>query len=67
MTEPKGDSVVVDECPECGEKGRYDGRVLVGGRGIYTCPNQHRWQDADEKPSSKGFPITLDREAGRDA
>lgn len=50
----------VTECPDCLERGRYDGRVLVGGRGIYTCPNGHKWQDADEKPTNKGVPIHLD-------
>lgn len=50
-------TTAVDECPDCGKQGRYDGRVLIGGRGIYTCPQGHRWQDADEKPSEKGLPI----------
>lgn len=47
----------VRDCPECddGTKGRYDGRVLLGGRGIYTCPRcAGRWQDINEKPSTKG-------------
>lgn len=47
----------VTECPECGQKGHYDGRVLVGGRGIYRCPEGHRWQNAYEKPSNKGVPL----------
>jgi hypothetical protein len=54
----------VDRCPFCERdskdvRGRYDGRVLVNGRGVYHCPEdpEHRWQNADEEPSSKGFPI----------
>ena len=50
-------AIDVTECPECSETGRYDGRVLIGGRGIYTCPNGHRWQDANETPTNKGIPI----------
>lgn len=45
----------VTECPDCGETGRYDRRVIVDGRGVYTCPNGHRWQNADETPDSKGY------------
>lgn len=44
----------VDECPDCGETGHRDGRVLIGGRGVYRCANRHAWQDADETPSAKG-------------
>ena len=51
----------VTECPDCGEKGRYDGRILHGGRGVYRCPNGHAWQDANEKPTNKGTPIDLGR------
>jgi hypothetical protein len=50
----------VRDCPECdnGTKGRYEGRILIGGRGVYTCPVcGTRWQNADEKPSNKGWPI----------
>ena len=47
----------VTECPDCGQKGRYDGRILYEGRGIYRCPEGHKWQDANEKPSNKGTPI----------
>lgn len=50
----------VRDCPTCndGTKGHYEGRVLIGGRGVYTCPTcGSKWQDADEKPSSKGVPI----------
>jgi hypothetical protein len=47
----------VTECPDCSQTGKYDGRVLIGGRGIYTCPAGHRWQDANEKPTNKGIPI----------
>jgi ribosomal protein L37AE/L43A len=47
------------ECPDCGEKGSYDGRILVGGRGVYRCSAcGAKWQNADEKPSNKGTPIT---------
>lgn len=49
--------VDVTECPECQQKGAYEGRVLIDGRGVYTCPNSHRWQNMDEKPSTKGIPI----------
>jgi hypothetical protein len=51
-------------CPDCGETGRYDRRVTVGGRGIYTCPNRHQWQDADETPDSKGY-MPVERGGGR--
>lgn len=47
----------VNDCPDCDQKGRYDGRVLIGGRGVYTCPQGHRWQNMDEKPTTKGIPI----------
>lgn len=49
--------MIVTECPECGQTGHYDGRVLVEGRGIYRCPEGHRWQNLDEKPSTKGVTI----------
>lgn len=49
--------IVVTECPDCRETGRYDRRVVVGGRGIYTCPNGHRWQDADETPDDRGYVV----------
>lgn len=55
----------VRDCPKCedGTKGRYDGRVLVCGRGIFTCPVcGAKWQDANEKPSTKGIPIRLTAE-----
>jgi hypothetical protein len=58
----------VRDCPKCenGTKGNYDGRVLIGGRGIFTCPVcGDRWQDANEKPSSKGIPIRLRRDEER--
>ena len=48
------EEVDVTKCPDCDQQGRYDGRVLLGGRGIYTCPDGHRWQNADEKPTMKG-------------
>lgn len=52
----------VDRCPDCGAKGRYDARVTVGGRGVYTCPDcGARWQNADEKPSAKGLPLRTER------
>lgn len=50
----------VRDCPQCddGTKGNYDGRVLLGGRGVYTCPTcGARWQNADETPTTKGTPI----------
>jgi hypothetical protein len=56
------------DCPQCddGTKGNYDGRVLVGGRGIYTCPTcATRWQDANEKPSTKGAFIVPRKENDR--
>lgn len=52
--------VDVRDCPDCddGTKGKYDGRILIGGRGIYTCPVCNRkWQDADERPSYKGAAV----------
>lgn len=45
------------DCPKCddGTKGHYDGRVLIGGRGIYTCQRcGTRWQDANERPATCG-------------
>ena len=51
----ESDSIDVTECPDCGQKGAYDARVKVGGRGVYRCPGGHRWQDADETPSTKGY------------
>lgn len=51
-------SPAVDECPECGTKGKYDGRVLVGGRGIYRCPScGAKWQDSNEEPDAKGLTL----------
>lgn len=51
----------IDRCPFCEDegvesKGRYEGRVLIGGRGMYICPknDRHRWQNADEKPTTCG-------------
>lgn len=51
------DEIDVTECPECSQKGRYEGRVLIGGRGFYECPDKHRWQDSREKPTNKGVPL----------
>jgi hypothetical protein len=45
----------VNQCPDCGKQGQYDGRVHILGRGIYRCPNGHIWQDANELPSDKGY------------
>lgn len=50
----------VRDCPECdnGTKGSYEGRILFGGRGTFTCPVcGTRWQDADEKPTTKGMRV----------
>lgn len=53
----------VRDCPDCERngkqtKGNYDGRVMYGGRGVFTCPEcGARWQDAEEKPSTKGVPL----------
>lgn len=47
----------VTECPDCSQKGKYEGRVLINGRGFYTCPEGHRWQDINEKPSDKGVAL----------
>lgn len=44
-------------CPDCEQKGRYEGRVLINGRGFYQCPEGHRWQSADEAPTTKGVPL----------
>jgi ribosomal protein L37AE/L43A len=57
MADPK---INVHDCPECddGTKGNYEGRVLINGRGVFTCPAcGTKWQDADEKPSSKGWRV----------
>lgn len=48
------DEIDVTECPECEKKGRYEGRILIGGRGYYECPEGHKWQDAQEKATTKG-------------
>jgi hypothetical protein len=45
----------VEDCPDCDQRGRYDPRVHIGGRGVYRCPNGHLWQDAREVPSDKGY------------
>jgi hypothetical protein len=55
MSEPEID---VTECPDCAQKGHYDGRVLINGRGVYRCPDGHRWQDANEPISNKGIPLS---------
>lgn len=47
--------VDVTVCPQCGQTGRYDGRVRLGGRGIYRCPADHLWQDANETPDTDGY------------
>jgi ribosomal protein L37AE/L43A len=53
----------VGACPDCDTQGRYDGRVLLGGRGVYSCPAcGTKWQDADETPSFKGAAIVRQRE-----
>lgn len=44
-------------CPLCGQRGSYEARVLIGGRGVYTCPRGHRWQDMFEKPDEKAAPV----------
>lgn len=49
--------IQVTDCPECKLKGRYEGRVLINGRGFYVCPNDHKWQDLDETPISKGYTV----------
>lgn len=48
----------VTMCPDCNQKGRYEGRVLINGRGFYQCPTGHRWQNADEKPTTKGVALS---------
>lgn len=48
------------KCPACAQKGRYEQRVLIRGRGFYVCPDGHRWQDMDEKPTHKGAPLTTE-------
>lgn len=56
---PMDEEIDVTLCPDCNAKGRYDGRVLIGGRGIYTCGECGcQWQNANEKPSNKGVVIT---------
>lgn len=49
------ENIDVTMCPDCGKKGGYDARVKIGGRGVYTCPEGHSWQDLDEQPSTKGY------------
>lgn len=44
----------VTECPDCQQRGRYEHRVKINGRGFYRCPEGHQWQDANETPSTKG-------------
>ena len=41
------------------------GRVLINGRGFYTCPDGHRWQNADETPTTKGVAFIPPPEAAR--
>lgn len=63
----------VDRCPWCEDDGRdvrgtIDYRIKIGGRYVYRCPDnrEHRWQDADEKPSEKGFaPVALREERAK--
>lgn len=60
VTDPtrRGEGPPVDECPDCDTKGKYDSRMTLGGRGIFTCPNcGTQWQNADEKPTNKDAPI----------
>lgn len=45
----------VNQCPDCGKTGSYDGRAHIDGRGVYRCANGHMWQDADETPGDKGY------------
>ena len=54
MTSLPAPTPPVDECPDCQQQGKRDSRVLIGGRGIYRCPDGHMWQDADEQPNYKG-------------
>jgi uncharacterized protein with PIN domain len=55
----------VDRCPECELQGkdvraREDFRVMVGGRGVYRCPEcGTAWQDADEEPHFSGKDLVL--------
>ena len=50
-------------CPDCEERGtvshgRYEGRVLINGRGFYTCPTCGcRWQNEQETPTDKGLVV----------
>jgi hypothetical protein len=53
----------VTECPDCSQKGTYEARVLINGRGVYTCPEGHRWQDINERPSDKGVPFHVAAQA----
>ncbi|HET8682048.1 MAG TPA: hypothetical protein VFM54_09255 [Micromonosporaceae bacterium] len=47
----------VDVCPEpgCAQRGAYDGRVHVGGRGVYRCPAGHVWVDLREAQDDSGY------------
>lgn len=49
----------VDRCPDCNTKGDYEGRILYGGRGVYTCPKcGAKWQNGNEKPDLKAARLT---------
>lgn len=45
-----------DVCPECFKPGKYEGRILLSGRGTYMCDDGHIWQDLNEVPR-KGVAI----------
>lgn len=57
----------VDRCPTCEEHGRdvratLDTRVLVGGRGMYRCPEcREIWQNADEPQKFSGKDLQISR------
>jgi hypothetical protein len=60
------DDPPVDRCPFCEDDGkittgRYDGRILLGGRGIYRCPedSKHEWQDANEEPNTSKCGVVI--------
>jgi hypothetical protein len=49
--------VDVTKCPDCDSPGKYESRILIGGRGFYTCTNETcgaRWQDLEEKRETCG-------------
>lgn len=54
----------IDMCPVCEvngieSQGKIDYRIKIDGRYVYKCTTdpEHKWQDMDEIPSTKGFVV----------